>query len=117
MKDDENFWFLQDAGGGIWKVDLSFSLTMKKPVKLRQCHAGSVTCLESSPTSGLLLSGGEDGRICVYDLDRGSMVNSVRYTSGVSCMLWLPIQLEKTGSQAMRSFNMFSINFNVICSC
>ena len=99
MKDDENFWFLQDAGGGIWKVDLSFSLTMKKPVKLRQCHAGSVTCLESSPTSGLLLSGGEDGRICVYDLDRGSMVNSVRYTSGVSCMLWLPIQLEKTGSQ------------------
>ena len=20
MKDDENFWFLQDAGGGIWKV-------------------------------------------------------------------------------------------------
>ena len=101
MKDDENFWFLQDAGGGIWKVDLSFSLTMKKPVKLRQCHAGSVTCLESSPTSGLLLSGGEDGRICVYDLDRGSMVNSVRYTSGVSCMLWLPIQLEKTGSQVL----------------
>lgn len=101
MKDDENFWFLQDAGGGIWKVDLSFSLTMKKPVKLRQCHAGSVTCLESSPTSGLLLSGGEDGRICVYDLDRGSMVNSVRYTSGVSCMLWLPLQLEKTGSQVI----------------
>ena len=36
MGPDENFWFLQDAGGGIWKVDLSFSLTMKKPQKIRQ---------------------------------------------------------------------------------
>ena len=36
MGPDENFWFLQDAGGGIWSVDLSFSLTMRKPRKIRQ---------------------------------------------------------------------------------
>jgi WD40 repeat protein len=77
---------------------------MKKPVKLRQCHAGPVTCLESSPVSGLLLSGGEDGRVCVYDLDRGSMVNSVRYSAGVSCMLWLPLQLDRSGSQLIIGF-------------
>ena len=75
MQDDENFWFLQDAGGGIWKVDLSFSLTMKKPNKIRQCHAGAVTCLTSSPISGLVVSGGDDGRVCVYDLDRKVMAN------------------------------------------
>ena len=29
LSTEENFWYIQDAGGGIWKVDLSFSLTMK----------------------------------------------------------------------------------------
>ena len=86
-------------------MDLSFSLTMKKPAKLRQCHAGAVTCLESSPVSGLLLSGGEDGRVCVYDLERGTMVNSVRYSSGVSCMLWLPLALDRSGSQLIIGFS------------
>ena len=58
MTTDENFWFLQvslefcvalfsnvvsgqDAGGGIWKVDLSFSLTMKKPAKVEYCTIAS----------------------------------------------------------------------------
>ena len=77
---------------------------MKRAVKLRQCHAGAVTCLESAPNTGLLLSGGEDGRVCVYDLDRGAMVNSVRYSSGVSCMLWLPLHLDRSGSQLLIGF-------------
>ena len=39
MGPDENFWFLQDAGGGIWSVDLSFSLTMRKLRKIRQVNS------------------------------------------------------------------------------
>ena len=104
MGPDENFWFLQDAGGGIWKVDLSFSLTMKKPHKIRQCHAGAVTCLTASPISGLIVSGGEDGRICVYDLDRKMMVKSVKYGSGVSFMMWLPLDLDWSGTQVLIGF-------------
>ena len=77
---------------------------MKRAVKVVQCHAGPVTCLQSAPASGLLLSGGEDGRVCVYDLDRGAMVNSVRYSSGVSCMLWLPLHLDRSGSQLLIGF-------------
>ena len=99
MRPDENFWFLQDAGGGIWKVDLSFSLTMKKPHKIRQCHAGAVTCLTASPISGLVVSGGTDGRICVYDLERKTMIKSVKYTSGVSYITWIPLDMDWSGTQ------------------
>ena len=99
MRPDENFWFLQDAGGGIWKVDLSFSLTMKKPQKIRQCHAGAVTCLTASPISGLVVSGGMDGRICVYDLDRKTMIKSVKYGSGVSYIMWIPLDMDWSGTQ------------------
>ena len=104
MGPDENFWFLQDAGGGIWKVDLSFSLTMKKPHKIRQCHAGAVTCLTASPISGLIVSGGDDGRICVYDLDRKMMVKSVKYGSGVSFLMWLPLDMDWSGTQVLIGF-------------
>ena len=105
MGPDENFWFLQDAGGGIWKVDLSFSLTMKKPHKIRQCHAGAVTCLTASPISGLIVSGGADGRICVYDLDRKMMVKSIKYGSGVSVLMWLPLDMDWSGTQVLIGFS------------
>ena len=104
MGPDENYWYLQDAGGGIWKVDLSFSLTMKKPQKIRQCHAGAVTCLTASPISGLVVSGGRDGRVCVYDLDRKTMIKSVKYSSGVSYITWIPLDMDWSGTQVLIGF-------------
>ena len=32
--EDNNDWFIQDASGSIWKVDLSFSLNMQKPSRI-----------------------------------------------------------------------------------
>lgn len=103
-KDEENFWYVQDAGGGIWKVDLSFSLTMKKPEKIFQCHAGAVTCLVTSPSENVLISGGMDGRICAYNLKRKLMVNSVKYNCGITCMYWFPIDMDSTGTQVLIGF-------------
>jgi hypothetical protein len=41
------YWFIfqQDAAGSIWKVDLSFSLSMQKPTRIYRCHAQEVTTL------------------------------------------------------------------------
>lgn len=104
LKDEEYFWFVQDAGGGIWRVDLSFSLTMKRPEKILQCHAGAVVCLVTNPFRNILVSGGSDGRICVYSLHRRSMVGSVKYTSGVTSMFWLPLSLDNSGTQVLIGF-------------
>ena len=101
---EEHFWYIQDAGGGIWKADLSFSLTMRKPEKIFQCHAGAVTSLVSNPSENILISGGIDGRICAYNLKRNTMVGSIKYTCGVTCMHWLPLALDITGTQVLIGF-------------
>ena len=104
LSTEENFWYIQDAGGGIWKVDLSFSLTMRKPEKIFQCHAGAVKCLVTSPSETLLISGGMDGRICAYNLNRKVLVSSVKYNCGVTFMHWLPLSLDTTGTQVLIGF-------------
>lgn len=38
-------FIFQDAAGSIWKVDLSFSLSMQKPSRIYRCHAQEVTTL------------------------------------------------------------------------
>ena len=34
IAEDNNDWFIQDGTGSIWKVDLSFSLSMQKPARI-----------------------------------------------------------------------------------
>ena len=34
IAEDNNDWFIQDGTGSIWKVDLSFSLSMHKPARI-----------------------------------------------------------------------------------
>ena len=34
VAEDNNDWFIQDGTGSIWKVDLSFSLSMHKPARI-----------------------------------------------------------------------------------
>jgi WD40 repeat protein len=101
---DKNFWYAQDAGGGIWKVDLSFSLTMRKPERIFQCHAGGVTCLVANPTNNILLSGGVDGQLCTYNLKANILAHSVKYNAGVTCVKWLPMSLDSTGTQVLIGF-------------
>ena len=102
---EETFWYIQDAGGGIWRVDLSFSLTMRKPEKILQCHAGGVTCLATNPTQSILISGGVDGRISAYNLKRNILTNSVKYHCSVTCMSWIPVKLDHTGTHVLIGFN------------
>ena len=34
VAEDNNDWYIQDGSGSIWKVDLSFSLSMQKPSRI-----------------------------------------------------------------------------------
>ena len=34
VAEDNNDWYIQDGTGSIWKVDLSFSLSMHKPARI-----------------------------------------------------------------------------------
>lgn len=56
------FYLCQDANGGIWKLDLSFSHTTKDPEKLFSYHAGEITAIATSPISQLIASTAHDGK-------------------------------------------------------
>ena len=61
-----------------------------------RCHAGEVTSLTGSRMSSLVLSGGVDGKACIYDINRKVMVNHVQYSSSVTAIRWLPIDVRTT---------------------
>ena len=90
---------IQDGSGSIWKVDLSFSLSMKKPSRIYRCHSGEISSISGSELNSLLLSGGVDGKTCIYDMNRRILVNFFQYSAGVTCLKWLPLDLDPTGVQ------------------
>jgi len=42
VKELLQIYLLQDASGSIWRVDLSFSLSMQKPSRVHRCHSDAV---------------------------------------------------------------------------
>ena len=45
--------------------------------------------------SSLVLSGGVDGKACIYDINRKVMVNHVQYSSSVTAIRWLPLDVSR----------------------
>ena len=104
------------------QVDLSFSLSMKKPQRIYRCHSGEITSISGSELNSLLLSGGVDGKTCIYDMNRRLIVNFFQvsrnflhanfpfcncdipyfqYSAGVTCLKWLPLDLDPSGVQIL----------------
>ena len=49
----------QDGSGGIWRADLSFSMTTRGPERLYECPAGAIRALVSCPTGPLMAATGQ----------------------------------------------------------
>ena len=63
------FVFLQDANGGIWRLDLSFSHTSNAPEKLFTYHAGTISGFDMSPVTHLVASTGVDSKYELLHMD------------------------------------------------
>jgi len=50
----------QDAHGGIWRLDLSFSFTSVMPECLLSCHSGAITGCCASPVTNMVATAGSD---------------------------------------------------------
>ena len=87
---------IQDGRGSIWKVDLSFSLSMLKPTRVYRSHASSVTALVGLGGQ-FLVSGGADGTAYIYDLNRKALLNFVHYPAGVTCLQSVPLEIDPSG--------------------
>ncbi|XP_046572732.1 cilia- and flagella-associated protein 44-like isoform X2 [Haliotis rubra] len=105
--DDENeptIWYSQDANGGIWRLDLSFSHTSQAPEKLMTYHAGPITDCSTSPITHLTATIGVDNTVRVFDYVQMKQVCEGRYTASGSCLLWTPQIVDTKGSTLVAGF-------------
>ncbi|KAK6640272.1 hypothetical protein RUM44_011958 [Polyplax serrata] len=102
---DDHIWYGQDGNGGIWKLDLSISVTPKPPTMVLECHAGRVAAIQASPFSAHLASlGQDDGWLFIHDLRQRTIMLRKEFLSKGRSLLWLPITAEESGCLLIGGF-------------
>ena len=66
--------------------------------------------------SSLVLSGGVDGKACIYDINRKVMVNHVHYSSSVTTIRWLPLDVNSSLFFALQCTRRWQLGSNSILS-
>ncbi|RKP03307.1 hypothetical protein CXG81DRAFT_24082 [Caulochytrium protostelioides] len=85
-------YWVQTAGAFL-RID-----THKRVVdKLVPCHAGAVTALDVSHALNVLVSGGQDGTLRLYDYAADAALVTQRCSAPVTAMRYLPRQLDAQG--------------------
>ncbi|XP_041471026.1 cilia- and flagella-associated protein 44-like [Lytechinus variegatus] len=101
----QSLWYGQDANGGIWKLDLSFSHTTKDPEKLFSYHAGEITDIATSPVSQLIASTAHDATVRVYDNVSKMPLCHSNFNAGSTALLWLPQIIDPKGASVLAGFS------------
>ncbi|KAL8598401.1 hypothetical protein ACOMHN_032678 [Nucella lapillus] len=105
--DEENeptIWYAQDARGGIWRLDLSFSHTSQAPEKLMSYHAGPIVSCVTSPFTHLVASIGVDHSVRVFDYGQQKQLSEVHFNVGGSSICWAPQIVDPKGSTVLAGF-------------
>ncbi|XP_064651335.1 cilia- and flagella-associated protein 44-like isoform X2 [Lineus longissimus] len=102
--DEPTLWYAQDAYGGIWKLDLSFSHTSLAPEKLMSYHAGAISACDTSPTSHLVATCGADQSVRVYDYLSKNLLSEAKYNAGGTSLLWAPQIVDPKGSTIISGY-------------
>ncbi|KAK7499820.1 hypothetical protein BaRGS_00008911 [Batillaria attramentaria] len=105
--DEENeptIWYAQDAKGGIWRLDLSFSHTSQAPEKLMTYHAGPIMGCVTSPVTHLAASIGVDNSVRVFDYGQQKQLAEVHFNVGGTSILWAPQIVDSKGSTVVAGF-------------
>ncbi|KAF0298911.1 Cilia- and flagella-associated protein 44 [Amphibalanus amphitrite] len=102
--DLESIWFMQDGNGGIWKADLSFSMTTRGPERLYECPAGPLRALVACPTGPLMAATGDDGHIAVFNYRRRELLVRSRFPAGGTTLIWLSAEVCGKTSQLLAGF-------------
>ncbi|XP_021372219.1 cilia- and flagella-associated protein 44-like isoform X2 [Mizuhopecten yessoensis] len=99
------FWFAQDANGGIWKLDLSFSHTSLAPEKMFTYHAGAILGCDTSPISHIVATTGHDHTVRVFDYLQRKQLCETKFSAGGSALLWAPEVVDPKGATILVGFS------------
>ncbi|XP_063718325.1 cilia- and flagella-associated protein 44-like isoform X2 [Symsagittifera roscoffensis] len=102
--DGDSLWYAQDADGGIWKLDLSFSHTTKPPEKMFSFHAGPINGMSFSPLTDLTVTTGADKTVRVYDYVTKHQLCVQKFSAAGTCTQWMPTSVDPKGSTIVCGF-------------
>ncbi|XP_052253766.1 cilia- and flagella-associated protein 44-like isoform X2 [Dreissena polymorpha] len=103
-ENEPTIWYAQDANGGIWRLDLSFSHTSSAPEKLFTFHAGPITGCDMSPVSQLAATTGVDRSVRVFDYAQQKQICDMRFPQGGSSIIWMPDVVDPKGGTVVVGF-------------
>ncbi|KAI8820502.1 uncharacterized protein EV422DRAFT_496817 [Fimicolochytrium jonesii] len=93
-------YLIQDQSGNL----LSFDTQKRATEKLMSFHAGAVTGVDASPVSHCMASLGAGGTLKLYDYISKVSVNSVRFESPGTTLLYFPESLDRLGCTMAAGF-------------
>ncbi|XP_069800651.1 cilia- and flagella-associated protein 44 isoform X2 [Dendropsophus ebraccatus] len=97
MDGDSPMWFAQDASGGIWKLDLSFSNITQDPECLFSFHSGKINALDASPSTYLMATTSLDRSLRIYDFVGKVPLVDMKFKQGGTALTWAPRMVNPKG--------------------
>jgi WD40 repeat protein len=94
-------YLIQDQQGQLLKLDLNKRVTER----LMSFHSGSVVGLAFSPLNHQMATLGVGGNLRIYDYLQKQMVNRNLFPQGGSCLHYLPLVLDSSGSAFVAGFS------------
>ncbi|KAL3318701.1 Cilia- and flagella-associated protein 44 [Cichlidogyrus casuarinus] len=101
---DASNWFAQDANGCIWKLDLTFTHTSKRPEPLFRYHSNAIMDVSASPCSHTCSTIGQDGCVCIYDILDRKVIVTHKFSSPGSRLIWNPVEVDAKGKTLLAGF-------------
>uniref|UniRef100_A0A4W3IB69 Cilia- and flagella-associated protein 44 n=1 Tax=Callorhinchus milii TaxID=7868 RepID=A0A4W3IB69_CALMI len=97
INNENSFWFAQDANGGIWKLDLSFTNITQDPESIFSFHAGSIQGMDLSPLTHLMATTALDRTVRIYDFVGKQVLTSIKFKQGGTALKWAPLSVSAKG--------------------
>ncbi|KAM3935997.1 cilia- and flagella-associated protein 44 [Leptodactylus fuscus] len=97
MEGEAPVWFAQDASGGIWKLDLSFSNITQDPECLFSFHSGKINALDVSPSTYLMATTSLDRSLRIYDFVGKVPLVDMKFKQGGTALTWAPRMVNPKG--------------------
>ncbi|XP_066455410.1 cilia- and flagella-associated protein 44 isoform X2 [Eleutherodactylus coqui] len=97
MDGDSPVWFAQDASGGIWKLDLSFSNITQDPECIFSFHSGKINALDVSPSTFIMATTSLDRSLRIYDFVGMAPLVDMKFKQGGTALTWAPRMVNPKG--------------------
>ncbi|XP_076222298.1 cilia- and flagella-associated protein 44 [Nomia melanderi] len=101
---EKTIWYAQDGNGGLWLLDLCTNKKEHLQKKIFTCHAGPIIDMDKANWGPFIASLDKSGQLHIYNYVEKKLIVVYMFHDKGSQVVWLPPQIEKTGSTIICAF-------------